>query len=106
MTIGLQAFHKNNGYNGPGTATTAEIQELAKALEAGYQVGAGKTGGSALRVESLEASLKVLTFTSSHIKLWKKIPKLMSKAESSRPKQSWLVMVIRFLIFGKRPTIL
>lgn len=73
--IGLQAFNKNNGYNGPGTATSAEIQELSKALEAGYQVGAGKTGGSSLRVESLEASLKVLTFTSSHIKLWKKIPK-------------------------------
>jgi len=73
--IGLQAFSKNNGYNGPGTATAGEIEELAKALEAGYQVGAGKTGGSALRVESLEASLKVLTFTSSHIKLWKKIPK-------------------------------
>lgn len=73
--IGLQAFHRNNGYNGPGTATTSEIQELAKALEAGYQVGAGKTGGSALRVESLEASLKVLTFSSSHIKFWKKIPK-------------------------------
>ncbi len=73
--IGLQAFSKNNGYNGPGTATSGEIEELAKALEAGYQVGSGKTGGSALRVESLEASLKVLTFTSSHIKLWKKIPK-------------------------------
>lgn len=73
--IGLQAFQKNNGYNGPGTVTSSELGELAKALEAGYQVGAGKTGGSSLRVESLEASLKVLTYTSSHIKFWKKIPK-------------------------------
>lgn len=73
--IGLSAFTKNGGYNGPGTATAAEIEALSKALEAGYQIGAGRTGGSALRVESLEASLKVLTFSSSHIKMWKKIPK-------------------------------
>lgn len=73
--IGLSAFTKNGGYNGPGTATAAEIESLSKALEAGYQIGAGRTGGSALRVESLEASLKVLTFSSSHIKMWKKIPK-------------------------------
>lgn len=73
--IGLSAFHNNGGYNGPGTASQAELEALNKALEAGYQIGAGRTGGSALRVESLESSLKVLTFTSSHIKLWKKIPK-------------------------------
>lgn len=75
MTVGLSAFSRNGGYNGPGTATAAEIDALSKALEAGYQIGAGRTGGSALRVESLEASLKVLTYTASHIKLWKKIPK-------------------------------
>lgn len=73
--IGLSAFQNNEGYNGPGTATSAELEQLNKALNAGYQIGAGRTGGSALRVESLEASLKVLTYTSSHIKLWKKIPK-------------------------------
>jgi hypothetical protein len=61
--------------SGFGAGTDADIAELSKALEAGYQTGAGKTGGSALRVESLEASLKVLTYTSSHIKFWKKIPK-------------------------------
>lgn len=75
MTIGLSAFQKNGGYDGPGAATPAEVEALNKALESGYAIGAGRTGGSALRVESLEASLKVLTFTSSHIKLWKKIPK-------------------------------
>ena len=52
-----------------------DLQLLNKALEAGYQTGASKTGGSALRVESLEASLKVLTYTTAHIKFWKKIPK-------------------------------
>lgn len=76
MTVGLRAFQNSQtGYSGFGVGNEQEIAELTKALEAGYQIGAGRTGGSALRVESLEASLKVLTYTSSHIKFWKKIPK-------------------------------
>lgn len=71
--IGLSSF--GNGVSGTGASTESEVAALNKALEAGYAIGAGVTGGSALRVESLEASLKVLTFTSSHIKFWKKIPK-------------------------------
>lgn len=62
--------------NGLGAGNgNQDLQLLNKALEAGYQTGASKTGGSALRVESLEASLKVLTYTTAHIKFWKKIPK-------------------------------
>jgi hypothetical protein len=75
MTVGLRAFQAGQVGSGFGAGSEADIQELAKALEAGYQVGAGKTGGSALRVESLEASLEVLTYTSSHVKFWKKISK-------------------------------
>lgn len=76
MTIGLREFQNSTtGENGFGAGTESQIAELSKALEAGYQVGAGKTGGSALRVESLESSLKVVTYTSSHIKLWKRMPK-------------------------------
>jgi hypothetical protein len=76
MTVGLRAFQSSNtGMSGFGVGSEADIQELSKALEAGFQVGAGKTGGSALRVESLDSSLKVLTWSSSHIKFWKKIPK-------------------------------
>jgi hypothetical protein len=69
--IGLRHYE---GLNGFGTAPATDVQELAKALEAGYQV-VNQTGGSALRVESLEASLKVVTYTNHHIKFWKKIPK-------------------------------
>jgi len=69
--VSLQHYE---GLNGFGSAPAADVQELQKALEAGYQV-TNQTGGSALRVESLEASLKVVTFTNHHIKLWKKIPK-------------------------------
>tara|TARA_Y100001963_G_scaffold143398_1_gene214234 strand:+ start:205 stop:1626 length:1422 start_codon:yes stop_codon:yes gene_type:complete len=62
------------GLNGFGSTSQADLDELKKALEAGYAL-TNQTGGSALRVESLEASLKVVTHTNSHIKLWKKIPK-------------------------------
>lgn len=75
MTIGLRQFQAGSASSGFGAGSETDIQELAKALEAGYQQGAGKTGGSSLRVESLEASLKVLTYTSSHVKFWKKMPK-------------------------------
>jgi hypothetical protein len=63
-----------DGLNGFGTMKGQDLDQLSKALEAGYQI-VNQTGGSALRVESLEASLKVVTFTNAHIKLWKKIPK-------------------------------
>lgn len=75
MTVGLKSFQDGNIGSGFGVESSASVAELNKALEAGYQVGAGKTGGSALRVESLDASLKVLTYSSSHVKLWKKMPK-------------------------------
>ncbi|NJL53719.1 hypothetical protein HC928_00340 [bacterium] len=73
MTVGLRAFQSGSIGSGFGVGSEADIAELSKALEAGYQIGAGRTGGSALRVESLEASLKVLTYNSSHVKFWKKI---------------------------------
>jgi len=71
---GQISLRQYEGLNGFGTAPATDVQELAKALEAGYQL-TNQTGGSALRVESLEASLKVVTWTNHHIKFWKKIPK-------------------------------
>jgi hypothetical protein len=65
---------------------------LAKALEAGYAI-TNQTGGSALRVESLEGSLKVLTHTAHHIKFWKKIPK--SPAYSTVEEYNQLVDYVR-----------
>lgn len=70
--VGVRLFE---GHHGFGHDTLQNVEELSKALEAGYQIGSGRTGGSALRVESLERSLKVVTYNANHIKLWKKIPK-------------------------------
>lgn len=65
---------------GFGIAPATDVLELKKALEAGY-AGApeGATdvmvGGAALRIQSLEASLKVLTWKEEHLVLWRDIPK-------------------------------
>lgn len=58
------------GIQGFGVDSAENMNDLRKALEAGYQI-VNQTGGSALRVESLESSLKVLTHSEKHIKLWK-----------------------------------
>lgn len=63
------------GIEGFGVAPLSDVIELQKALEAGFQISS-QTGGGALRVESLEASLKVLTYTQNEFKLWQDIPKL------------------------------
>jgi hypothetical protein len=64
--------------NGFGAQSAEQLNELNKAL------GTGTTGdaygsyadGSALRPESLEGTLKVLTATEKHVKFWKDISKL------------------------------
>jgi hypothetical protein len=74
--IGMAQYspQAQGSFNGFGVDQGANVGELSKALEAGYAI-TNQTGGSALRVESLEGSLKVVTYTAHHIKMWKKIPK-------------------------------
>jgi len=73
--VGLQDYEQLDGF---GLGTYQQVAELNKALAAGYDIPAtsGGVSGSALRVESLEASLKVITYQMQHIKFWQKIPKL------------------------------
>lgn len=62
--------------HGFGVASQQDVDNLNKALSAGYEVNPlNLQGGGAFRVESLENSLKVLTYTDQQVKLWKKIPK-------------------------------
>lgn len=58
-----------------GIESMRQVQELNKALEAGNAIQP-TTGGGALRVESLENSLKILTHQAKHCALWQKIAKL------------------------------
>lgn len=52
----------------------ADLIELRKALSVGYTRPV--SGNDAIRVESLEASLKLLSFGAQHIKLWNDITKI------------------------------
>ena len=73
--VSLSDYTGANGFL--GTASDADIAALQKALETGYAVGLDNrgSGGANLRVESLESSLKVLTFSDKHLKFWKKAVK-------------------------------
>lgn len=63
------------GYHGFGQIASNDVDELSKALSAGYQ-NPPVSGSNALRVESLEQTLRILTFTQAHIQFWRDIPKL------------------------------
>lgn len=76
---GMVSFSDYDGVDGFGATTQEDVNDLNKALTAGQEqnppaVAAGD--GFALRVESLESTLKVTTYKMSHIKLWKNIPKI------------------------------
>lgn len=76
-----------NGYSGGfGNGSQSEVDNLQKALEATHLTGgqsAGLTGtsGAALKFESLDPTMKILTHTQANIVLWKNIPK--KKAHST-----------------------
>lgn len=59
-----------------GESTLAELAELRKALDISGDNSAQVTGYDSLRVESLEATLKILTFRQENIALWRGIPKV------------------------------
>jgi len=59
---------------GFGNASATHLDDLRKALSAGYQVSS-QTGGGALRVQSLESSLKVLTNTEKNYVFWQDVEK-------------------------------
>ena len=66
---------------GPGQTTQGELDMLYKAMSAGNITGrdtadSTSASGAPLKVESLENTLKVLTFSQQDIILWKMIPKL------------------------------
>ncbi len=73
--VSLSDYNGANGFL--GTASEGDIAALHKALETGYAVGLDNrgAGGANLRVESLESSLKVMTFSDKHLKFWKKAVK-------------------------------
>jgi len=81
MNGNMVSWQDYEGIDGFGSATQSDVDDLNKALKAGQSInppgGTAVAGdGFALRVESLERTLKNLTFRMEHIKLWKAISKL------------------------------
>ncbi len=84
LSVNLDAYSHSGGLSDQDVSQASlsggDLQELNKALEAGHLQGgaigdAGQTTGGALKVESLESSLKLITFRESDIRFWKRIPK-------------------------------
>lgn len=75
--VGMNDYE--NFGEGFGVSNGAEVENLNKALHTGDYGQAngvdGRVNGAALQVESLENSLKVLTYSDQHVKFWKKIAK-------------------------------
>ena len=79
MNINVNDFAPNEAFSGNGTSFE-DLQNLNKALEAGNITGRETSNlttasGAPLKVESLEKTLKLITFQEQNIKLWKLIPK-------------------------------
>jgi hypothetical protein len=67
-----------NFEGGAGVTSAQEVDELNKALSAGAGYSGAPTslsGGGVLQVESLDASLKSVTYEMKQIKLWPQMPK-------------------------------
>lgn len=63
------------GWGSPSDAP--QLSDLMKALTSGYTFGVtDQKDGAALRVESLESTLRTLTFSADHVRFWKAIPKM------------------------------
>ena len=77
--------HFEQSTGGYLVATREQLEALNKALTAGYQSGtsvpSNLTGGSALQMESLDRTLKSVTFQMKNLQLWPSIP--MEKAYST-----------------------
>lgn len=75
--VSLQDYQGVEGFF--GAQSGQDVEALNKALAAGSAINAPTPftagDGFALRVESLEATLKVTTFKMEHLKLWRQLPK-------------------------------
>jgi hypothetical protein len=73
--VSLADYEGLHGFGGGDLGSAAVLDELNKAISAGYDIS-NQTGGGALRPQSLESTLKVVTYLDQHVKLWKKVSKL------------------------------
>lgn len=83
ISVNLADYQHGSGFGDSAmdqaNLSSEQLNQLSKALEAGQLQGGDLTGnqtnGGALKTESLESSLKLITFKESDIRFWKRFPK-------------------------------
>lgn len=96
--------------SGFGVSKLSEVEELSKALSISQNYGAtapgNLTGGSALSVEDLDATLKLVTFNLQHLRLWKDIIKqqVTQTVSEYNVQNSYGQEVSPFFAMGGNPT--
>jgi len=79
MENAFVSWRDYEGLDGFGTASQQDVSDLRKALTAGQDVndpGVSAGEGFPLRIESLERTLKVVTYRMDDVRLWKSLQKL------------------------------
>jgi hypothetical protein len=79
MDNGFVSWRDYEGLEGFGATTASDVSDLRKALVAGQDInspGVAAGTGFPLRVESLEKTLKVVTYRMDDVRLWKALSKL------------------------------
>lgn len=79
MQPNMVSFKDYENINGFGSATQEQLEELNKALNVGQDINAPTAAageGFPLRVESLEATLKVTAYKMAHLSFYRNIPQL------------------------------
>jgi hypothetical protein len=96
--------------SGFGVASAQEIENLQKALSIGGEYATtlpgSLSGGAALAVEDLDRTLKLVTHSMEHIRLWKDIPKekVMQTVHEFNVQNSYGQEVPVFFQMGGTPT--
>ena len=79
MENAFVSWRDYEGLDGFGSSSQSDVQDLRKALSAGQDINPPATAagqGFPLRIESLERTLKVVTYRMDDVRLWKNITKL------------------------------
>ena len=106
----MENLANNQTLQGFGSHNAAEIEELQKALSigSGYadQAPGSHTGGTALAVEDLDRTLKLVTHSMEHLRLWKDIIKQKTNQVVSQynVQNSYGAEVSPFFTMGGTPT--
>jgi hypothetical protein len=106
----LEKVANDSAITGFGSHSVKEVEELQKALSISQNYGSSApntlVGGSALSVEDLDRTLKIVTYGLEHLKLWKDIikEKVTQAVGEFNVQGSYGAEVSPFFAMGGNPT--